>query len=635
MKLRKLSAAAAIVASSALVLSGCTPGDDGENGNGDANGAENGENGNGENGDGGVQEGTGGEFDQEGALYTTLPDSGELAEMPEDFETQEDTIIVSPGESPFINVNDDYSGANSVSNAIVAARMSSGFIYFGTDLSINPNEEFGSYEVISEDDPYTVEYTINDEAVWSDGTPVTVRDYQIDWAAQAYAGTEDDEDEGAGFSPSGTSLAMYIPDGFQSEEPDSKTFTMELPDFYADWELLVGGPNVPAHIVAEQAGMSVEELDEAMDEGDIEALEPVAEVWNTGMGSEGEWDPEIALSAGPYQLAEWNWEGEETGGSVTLEPNPEWWGTPPGTENLVFDFLNEDTHVQALENLDVHIVEPQGDEDVKLGLDSLAETGDFVVHEGDVATWEHIDFQYQQGPFAETPELAEAFALCLPREEIVDQLIAPVNPDAEVLNAREMLSFEDDYEEYVEEAYDGRYDEADVDAAAEIIEEHDAAGTTVEINHFGQPRRAATVEIIDTYCGSEGAGFDIVDAGTPDFSAELLEGNWSGVAMFAWAGSGQVVSGQNIYSSDGAQNSTGFSNDTVDEQWGVVADNVSDEERMEALIEIEQALWDDLHGIPLYVHPGVVAADATIANVRMTAAQTSVPWNAEQWQRAE
>ena len=35
MKLRKLSAAAAIRASSALVLSGCTPGDDEDTGNGD------------------------------------------------------------------------------------------------------------------------------------------------------------------------------------------------------------------------------------------------------------------------------------------------------------------------------------------------------------------------------------------------------------------------------------------------------------------------------------------------------------------------------------------------------------------------------------------------------------------------
>lgn len=638
MKLRKLSAATAILASGALVLTACTPGADDETAP-DENG-ETQTDGNGEAG--GVEEGTGGDFDQEGALYTVLPDSGARADMPEDFETQDDTITASVGAVPFINANNDESSANSVNNSVVTGLMSSGFQYFGTDLSINPNEEFGSYEMVSED-PLTIEYTINEEAVWSDGTPITVLDYQLLWAAQAYAGATEageDEDEdfepGAGFSPSGTTVAQYIADGYQAESHDSKTFTAEFPEYYADWELVgpQGGVNTPAHIVAEQAGLSTEELADAIEDGDLEALEPVAEAWNEGVGYAGDWDPETTLSSGPYQIADWDWQGEEAGGSVTLEPNPEWWGTPPGTSTLIFDFVDESTHVQALENFDLNIIEPQADEDVALALQNLAEGDDFTLFEGDIATWEHIDFQYQQGPFAETPELAEAFALCLPRQEIVDQLIVPVNPDAEVLNAREVLSFQEDYDDFVAESYDGRYDEVDVDAAAEIIEEFDAEGTTIEINHFGQPRRAAAVEIIDTYCGAEGAGFDIQDAGSPDFSADLLEGNWSGVAMFAWAGSGQVVSGQNIYSSTGAQNATGFSSDVVDEQWGVVADNVSDEERTEALIEIEQALWDELHGIPIYVHPGVVAADSSIANVRLTAAQSSSPWNADQWQRA-
>ncbi|MGO1548369.1 MAG: ABC transporter substrate-binding protein [Nesterenkonia sp.] len=641
MKLRKLSAATAMLASGALILTACTPGDDGngnDDGGGDNGAAEETEgDGNGGDAEAGVEEGTGGEFDQEGALYSTIPESGAKAEMPEGFETNGDTIVSSPGAVPFINVNNDEASANSTANSIVAGLTSASFSHFGTDLSINPNDELGSYEVLSED-PLTVEYTINDEAVWSDGTPITALDYQLVWAAQAYAGAPDDEESpGAGFNPSGSTLAQYIPDGYQAEGPDAKTFTMELPEYYADWELLgpLGGVTTPAHVVADQADLNNEELAAAIEEGNLEALEPVAEVWNEGIGYAGEWDPEIALSSGPYQLAQWDWQGEESGGSVTLEPNPEWWGTPPGTETLVFQFVDESTHVQALENLDIDVIEPQAGEDVKLALDDLAETGDFVVHEGDIASWEHIDFQYQQGPFAETPELAEAFALCLPREEIVEQLIRPVYEDAEVLNAREVLAFEEGYDDFVAESYDGRYDGVDVEGAAEIIEANDAVGTTIDINHFGQPRRAAAVEIINTYCGEEGAGFDIQDAGDPGFSAELLEGNWSGVAMFAWAGSGQIVSGQNIYSSDGNQNVTGYSNETVDEQWDIIADNISDEERTEALIEMEKALWDDLHGIPIYGHPGIVAHDASIANVRMTAAQTQVQWNADQWQRAE
>ncbi|WP_166432869.1 ABC transporter substrate-binding protein [Nesterenkonia salmonea] len=649
MKLRKLSAAAAIMASGALVLSGCTPGDDGENGNGDANGGA-------DNGDANdVVYGEEGDFTQEGQAYIGgEPTDGTRVDLPEDFETREDTIVTSPGGVPFVNYNNDHTLANSVNNSVVAAQIHSGFWYYGTDLSINQNEDFGSFEITEEGDTvyvededgepeideetgeavvdeeastsYVIEYNINDEAVWSDETPITVLDYKLQWASQAY-------DEDAGFEPSGATVALYLPEGLEAEAYDSKTFTAEMPAFNADWQLMLSGPGQPAHLIAEEAGMTPEELNDAIDEGDVDALEEVAPIWNTGLGHHGEWDENQTLSSGPYQLAEWNWEGEETGGSVVLEPNENYWGTPPGTETLIFQFSDESTHVQALENLDYHVVSPQPDEDVADALRGLADSGDFIVHEGDTATWEHIDFQYEQGPFADTPELAEAFALCLPRQEIVEQIIQPINPEAEVLNAREIFNYQDGYDEFVEESYDGRYDEADIDAAAEIIEEHDAEGTDIQIHHFDVPRRSAMVEIIDTYCGEEGAGFNIVEQADANWSPG--DEGWEGVGLFAWAGSGQIISGQNIYSTEGNQNTTGYSNEEVDRLWTTVADDVSDEERTEALIEIEQHLWDDLHGIPIFAHPGMDASDASIANVRSTAAQTQIHWNAEQWQRYE
>src|SRR5699024_3104731 len=122
MKLRKLSSATAILATGALILTACTPGDDGngngDDGNGNGNGAaeENGDNGS----DAGPQEGSGGEFDQEGALYSTIPDSGAKAEMPEGYETNGDTIISSPGAVPFINMNNDEASANSTGNTVVS-----------------------------------------------------------------------------------------------------------------------------------------------------------------------------------------------------------------------------------------------------------------------------------------------------------------------------------------------------------------------------------------------------------------------------------------------------------------------------------------------------------------------------------
>lgn len=223
----------------------------------------------------------------------------------------------------------------------------------------------------------------------------------------------------------------------------------------------------------------------------------------------------------------------------------------------------------------------------------------------------------------------------MPRDQIVENLIHPVNPDAEVLNAREVLNFEPAYEDIVSESYDGRYDEADVDAAASIVEENGAEGTEILIGHNGQERRHDTVELIQASCAD--AGLEIVDGG--DVDIDIAAGEWD-VALFGWSGSGQIASGLNIYGWDREndeprpQNWTNYNNDVVSDAFETIATSADEDEIQEQVITLEQEMWDDLHGIPLYVHPGITGWDSSIHNVRPTPAQTQLVWNSEQWQRA-
>lgn len=620
MKLRKLSAAAAIVASSALVLSGCTPGDDGENGTDDANGAETGDNGNGEtNGDADPGDAEGGQG------FTVEPADGGLADLGDDFETADDEIRVSLGPQPFLSYNNLKPSNYNVYNSTVVEHLFSGFSYVGTDLEIYQNEEFGSYEIIDED-PFVVEYTINDEVEWSDGTPVTAADYVLDWGTSAYIG----EDLFEGLSPN---FATYVPDGPQSESYDSKTFTVEYPDgAYADWELMVGSAQ-PAHIVAQEAGVELEELVDALLDGDEGTIGDIADTWNNVWETDPGTLPDEGLipSSGPYLLSEW-----ADGEYVTLTANEDYWGTPAGVSTLVFQFVDNAQHVQALENGDLHAVVPTETVDTRQELEALAEAGSHAMHIGEKATWEHLDIQYGDGsPFAETPELAEAFALCVPRQQILENLIHPVNEDAELLNARESLNFEPAYEDIVAESYDGRYDEVDIEAAAEIVEEHGAEGTEILIGHNGQERRHDTVELIQASCAE--AGLEIEDGG--DVDIDLAAGEWD-VALFGWSGSGQVASGLNIYGWDRdadaprPQNWTDYNNDVVSDAFETIAVSTDEDEIQEQIVILEQEMWDDLHGLPLYVHPGMTGWDNSILNVRPTPAQTQLTWNASQWQRA-
>ncbi|MFF5021643.1 ABC transporter family substrate-binding protein [Micrococcus luteus] len=618
MKYTKLSAAAALAAGSALILSACAPGggnagDSSSNGSGASQG--------GGSGAGNVIEG------DKGQKLTAEASGPGLADLG-DVKTQDGSLAYSVGADDFLSYNGLQSNTYTTYNSAVADRLFSSFWYFGTDGSIIPNKDFGTYEKTS-DDPLTVKYTISDDAKWSDGTPVTAGDFILHWAAN----NDTIKAEGAEtplFDSISFEQGKYIPKAPEGEA-DGKEFTVTYAEPYADWEILISTA-LPAHVVAKEAGMSFEELVTAAKEKDVEALTPAAKFWNDGWDfSPGELpDASLVPSMGPYKFKDGGW---QAGQSITLEANPEYWGTPAATKELVLRFADPKTHVQALQNGDLDVIEPQATVDTLQQLEGL---GDSVnVQTGDQLTWEHVDYNRGEGSvFADSPELREAFALCLPRQQIVDNLIKPIYADAQVMNLREVFPFQDKYQEVVDAAYPKEMDQPNIEKAKELVEKSGVSKPTVRLGYqAGNQRRTETVALIKSSCDQ--AGFDVQDANSPVFFKEVMPAGDYDAALYAWAGSGQKASGANIYQSDGAQNQQSYNNPEVDAAWDKLATSLDEKEQLEQVKTIEKLLWEDFQAIPLYAHPGLVGHKADVANVRDTAAQLGALWNVEQWVRVQ
>lgn len=600
MRLKRISKAVAVGAALGLVLSACAPGGEG---NTDASPSS---------------ESTG--------KFTVEPTNTGLADLG-DIETKDGSISYSVGAEDFISYNGLTPESYSTYNSAVVDRMLVGFSYFGTDGAIYPNEDLGTYEVVSED-PMTVKYTINPEAKWSDGTDITVADAVLAWATQNVNLAKGDTPL---FNSVSQDLGDTVPKGPEGD-PMGKEFTLTYANPDPDYAIQVLMAQ-PAHVVAEQGGLSVEEFVEAARAGDSAKLEKAAEFWNTGWTtSPGTLpDEELIPVNGPYKLSSW-----EPGQSVTLVANENYYGTPAATKELVIRFTAPDTMVQALQNGDIDVIEPQATVDTLAQLEGLGEEN-VQVHTGDSLTWEHLDFNFGDGAlFADNLELRKAFAMCVPRQQIVDNLIKPLNPEAEVMNAREVFTFQEKYDEIVGEAYSGQYDEVDIEGAKAIVDEEGATGKKVRIGYSSpNPRRTEQVAMIKSSCDQ--AGFEIVDGGDAKFFApggSLERGDFE-VALFAWAGSGQITSGQNIYATGKPQNYGQYSNEEVDAAWQRLATSLDTEVHLEETKNIEKLLWDDLFGIPVFAHPGLGASAADVLNVRDTAAQGGIVWNAEQWVRAE
>ncbi len=605
MNIRRMAAPVALLASGALVLSACTASEDPETPNTSSSTST--------GGTGGVE-----------PTDTGKADLGEVV-------TADDTIYYTLGGEEWLGYNGNTPETYSTYQSVVNDRMFSGFMYFGTDGAIYQDEEYGTFEVTSED-PMVVEYTLNDAAAWSDGEPIKYEDYLLEWAARSIAdGKNEDGTPKPLFNHvSGTDMAELVPAGPKGEA-GAKTFSYEYSAPNPDYALQITSA-FPAHIVAQEAGMSLEELVTAIQEKDVEALRPAAEFWNTGWLSPtpGELpDPALTPVSGPYKLSAW-----QAGQSVTLVANEAYWGTPPATKTLVYRFVAPEAQVQALENGDLDVIEPQATVDTVKQIEGLGDAVSLLT--GESLTWEHLDFNFNAGVFADSLELREAFAMCVPRQQIVDNLVKPIDPNASVMNAREVFPFQENYDEVVSAAYDGRYDEVKLeDAKAKIAASGIETPIKVRIGYSApNQRRTEEVALIKSSCDQ--AGFEIEDVGNKDFFAPggTLESGDYEVALFAWAGSGQITSGENIYATGRPQNYGGFSSETVDEAWKTLISTLDESVHLEQTKIIEKALWDELYGIPVFAHPGVVAYDSKIQNVRDTAAQSTVAWNAEQWVRA-
>lgn len=549
--------------------------------------------------------------------------------------TQDGEVKYTAGPGDWSSYNGLTSATYSTYNSAIGDQMISSFTYFGTDGTICENTDFGTMEVLSED-PLEIKYTLNDAAVWSDGTPVTINDYLLDYAAQnpewlvpGYANGEDPEAAPI-FDHVSSSFAEFMPDGPQGEI-GGKSFTVKYTSPNPDWRINISG-TMPAHVVAKKIGLEPDALAQAIVDRDADTVKKAAEFWNSGWTlNPGELPAEEDIpSNGPYKVKQGGW---QAGNALTLEANDKWWGTPPATKNLIFRFIDDAGQVQALQNGDVQAIAPQATVDTVGQLEAIGSA--VTVHQYSTLTWEHLDFNFRdKSAFADANgglKLREAFAYCVPRQQIVDTLIKPIAPDTVVMNAREVFPFQENYEAVVSAAYDGRFDQVDIEKAKALVAES-GLETPIDVRlgyRAGNQRRTDTVSAIAASCKE--AGFNVIDSNAADFFEKALPNGDYEVALFAWAGSGQITSGQNIYATGKGQNYGKFSNEAVDAAWGTLVSTLDENVHLEQTKIIERELWDNLFGIPLYAHPGIAGSDAKMLNVRPTAAQSGLSWNSPQW----
>ncbi|WP_233245468.1 ABC transporter family substrate-binding protein [Salinibacterium hongtaonis] len=552
-----------------------------------------------------------------------------------------DTISIAVTNA-FTSFNGDTPQANLDTNGMVGYLTGvsgglglGGFMRLDTDFSLIKDESFGTYERVSED-PLTVKYTLNDGLKWSDGEPITADDMLFSWAQSS--GYYDDAtlDPETGEAISGTqyfslagSTAGLDTTSFPEIGDDNLSLTIEYASPYVDWELvnLIGKP---AHVIAEKAGVSLEDfvaLLKELPQGDpaapVEAnptLKAAADFWNTGYDvTSFPEDESLLVGSGPFTVTAFTAESD-----ITLTKNPEYKGDlAPEYETLIIRFIGDsNAQVTALQNGEVNAIYPQPSADT---LDAL-EAANAVTYEGSQLAYDHLDLKQSSAVFAD-PKVREAFLKTVPRQQILDSIITPVNPSAEVLNSQIFVPANPEYADAVKASGYDEFNEPDIEGAKALL-----AGATPTVRilyNTNNPNRVDSFNAIRQ--SAESAGFIIVDAGSPDWSS-LLSGGEYDASIFGWVspGAGNAALPQ-IFKTRGGGNYNDYSNPDVDilvdeSQVSLDADELAD-----IKIQIDAFTKKDGYGLPLFQTPGLFADNGTIKGLEYFGGQTGIVWNAQDW----
>lgn len=569
-------------------------------------------------------------------------------------EIVEDTSVSVGWNQPFYAQNNLTSTGNATTNSNVLYLTTSVFNYYDGDLNLVKNEDFGTYELVSED-PLTVKYTVNEDVTWSDGTPVDAADLILFWGPQNddFDNVEPEYDEegnitnqdaiDAGVYFDGSSVAMTLVKEMPEVSDDGRSVTLVYESPRSDWEVSFQPSPIAAHAVASLA-LGIEDPEEgkqaildAFADKDQEALSKIAKSWNEDFNYTSMPDDELKyLSSGAYVMSEYV---ENQYLTVTARDDYAW-GPKPKVESITIRYTEDPlASVTALQNGEVDLIQPQSSVDVIQtleGIDGITYTPE---QEG---TFEHVDLIMNNGgPFdpatyggdeEKARKVRQAFLLTVPRDEIIEKLIKPLQEDAEVRNSHTVVPGSPNYDDTVAGNSSDLYAETDIEQAKALLAE---VGVTTPIDVrflYGKSnvRRANEYQLISASASQ--AGFNVIDEGDDQWGSRLTQTDTYDASLFGWQSTNTfALNSEANYVTGGLNNFGGYSNEDVD-QWYKDMASADAEEEKELTINIEKQLFEDAFGVPIFQFPGVVAHRDQLQGVAMIPISPTIFWNFWEWE---
>jgi len=483
------------------------------------------------------------------------------------------------------------------------ARVLTGFTFHGPDGQVLTDGDFGAVELIGRE-PLTLDYQIADNAVYSDGKPLTCDDMVLTWAAHS--------GRFPGFDVASRAGYLDIA-GIECQPGAKKARVNYLPNrSVVDFAQLFTATSImPSHVIGDVLGTDVTA---GLQSGDPSVVARIADAWNTV------WDlsPDIDLtrfpSAGPYKI-----DAVLPEGAVVLTANDRWWGAKPATQQVTVWSRGIDVQ-ERIDAGSFQVV------DVASGSSGTLTTPDnYQRSEIPSGGIEQLIFA-PAGPLS-APPARRAVAQCTPRDVIA------ANAGQPIANARLNPVIDDAYSLLEAGPLSDQYNVANPDAARAALE---GQPLSVRIGYRApNPRLAATIAAITRSCAA--AGITVVDASSDGVGPQSLrDGQIDAMLASTGGATGSGSTGSSaldaytLFAGNG-NNLPGYFNPQIDGIISALAVTTDPKEQARLVGDAAPLLWIDMPTLPLFRQQRTLIASKSVFAVEANSTKWGAGWNMDRW----
>jgi len=580
------------------------------------------------------------------------------------------TVVVIESNT-FTSINNLTPDTNIVINGDVAYLTGMGLFHYDEKLNIINNPTLGSYRVSkNKTGDFEVTYTIAPGRVWSDGAPITAADLLLSHVISSAdynkaAGLGDPNKDTPVFN-SGLYGAVYDQHvvGTPTLSNNNMSMTVKYDTAIPDYALNGPGITLPVHALEELAAgkkslgsasenaAATAKFISDVNSKNTAALKAMGDVYTNGYNAttiDSSTNPLLLVNNGAYMLK------SVDANAITMVASPTYNSGPAlsGINTVVIKqgIADGSPSAQALANGDADVYQGQPTADAVAQLKAIKTA---TVTTTSSLAFEHIELRVASsgtdtytGPFAmsggqKAADLRKAFLLAYPRQDIVDKLLKPVNPDTVVLGSVINLPGNPQYAHTAAlngmAAYNaGTQAQRTAQALALVKKWYPSAGKTtpVAVNLLwgspGNTRRTSEAALI--IAAEAAVGFKVTAPATAGWGGKLTATQYDAhFFIFDQTANPQDAQACGIFQSTGGSNYTGINDAAIDKACVALQSATLPASTVTRLrIQIEQAVAKDAFFLGIFQNPEVTAFNSQLSNVVAAPLSPSLFWNFWTW----